>query len=88
MRNLQRDPRVVVSAEAPRVPGTFLAEYAVLTCTATVEEGGAWTLLDRLTRIYVDPDGTFPVPQRDGGYVVRYGIDRISGVGPWAGGSD
>ena len=88
VRNVQRDPRVVISLEAPRVPEAFLAEHAVLAATATVEEGGAWELLDRLTRVYVAPTGTFPAPRRDGGYVVRYEIRRIGGVGPWAGDPD
>jgi PPOX class probable F420-dependent enzyme len=83
VRNLQRDPRSVISVEAPRTPRVFLAEYAVLTTTATVADGGAWELLDKLAKTYMGPDQTFPAPQADGGYVIRYRIEKIGGVGPW-----
>src|ERR1700759_1730551 len=51
LRNIERDPRVVLSFAAPREPGVFLNPYAVLRCRATIEPGeGAGDLLDRLTR--------------------------------------
>jgi PPOX class probable F420-dependent enzyme len=81
--NLQRDPRAVLSFDAPRTPGVFLAEHAVLRCTAAVTDGGAWNLLDRLAKVYIAPGATFPAPRAEGGFVVRYRIDRIGGVGPW-----
>ena len=84
LRNIERDPRVVLSFTAPRDTGTFLNPYAVLRAHATIEPGEhAWELLDRLTRIYMSPDASFPAP-RASGYLVRYRIERISGVGPWA----
>jgi PPOX class probable F420-dependent enzyme len=83
VRNVERDPRTTVTFEAPRRPGVFLAEYAALTTTATVVEGGAWELLDRLAKVYMNPTATFPAPKADGGYVIHYRIDRINGVGPW-----
>ncbi|MEV0675512.1 PPOX class F420-dependent oxidoreductase [Actinosynnema sp. NPDC050436] len=84
LRNIERDPRVVLSFDAPRTPEVFLNEYAVLRARATVEPSDqAWDLLDRLTKVYMSPDDTFPVP-RGPGYVVRYKIDRIGGIGPWA----
>ena len=86
LRNIERDPRVVLSFTAPRDTGTFLNPYAVLRAHATIEEGEhAWELLSRLTKVYMSPDATFPAP-RASGYVIRYRIDRISGVGPWAAG--
>jgi len=84
LRNIERDPRVVVSFDAPREPGVFLNPYAVLRCRATVEPSDrAWDLLDRLTKIYMSPDTAFPAPRRPG-FIVRYAIERIGGVGPWA----
>src|SRR5215470_16344218 len=84
LRNIERDPRVVLSFEAPRDTSAFLNPYAVLRCSATIEEGEhAWELLDRLTRVYMSPDASFPAP-RASGYVIRYRIERIGGVGPWA----
>ncbi len=83
VRNVERDPRVVLSFDAPRVPGAFLAEHAVLHATATVTAGGALDLLNSLTKVYVNPDADFPGPKGDG-FVLRYSINRVGGVGPWA----
>jgi PPOX class probable F420-dependent enzyme len=88
LRNIERDPRVVVSFDAPRERGVFLNPYAVLRARATVEPtDGAWDLLNRLTKIYLSPDAEFPAPKGPG-YIVRYAIERIGGVGPWASSTD
>jgi PPOX class probable F420-dependent enzyme len=84
LRNIERDPRVVLSFDAPRAPGVFMNPYAVLGARATVEPGDdAWDLLNRLAKVYVAPDTEFPAPKGPG-YVVRYCVERIGGVGPWA----
>jgi PPOX class probable F420-dependent enzyme len=84
LRNIERDPRVVLSFDAPRVPGIFLDEYAVLRARARVEPSEhTWDLLDRLAKVYMAPDATFPVP-RAPGYIVCYEVERVSGIGPWA----
>ena len=84
LRNMERDPRVALSFDAPRASGVFMNEYAVLRARATVEPSDrAWDLLDRLAKVYVTPDTTFPAP-RGPGWIVRYAVERISGVGPWA----
>jgi PPOX class probable F420-dependent enzyme len=84
LRNIERDPRVVLSFDAPQAPRVFLNPYAVLRARATVEPSdGAWNLLNRLAKVYVTPDTEFPAPKGPG-YVVRYSIERIGGVGPWA----
>ena len=83
LRNIERDPRVVLSFEAPRAPGVFLNPYAVLHARAAIEPGDkAWNLLDRLTKVYMSPDTDFPAPKGPG-YLVRYSVERIGGVGPW-----
>ena len=83
LRNIERDPRVVLSFTAPRVPGRFLDEYATLRARATVEASDdAWDLLDRLTKVYMGAGYEFPVP-RGPGYLVRYAVERVGGVGPW-----
>jgi PPOX class probable F420-dependent enzyme len=83
LRNIERDPRVVVSFDAPRMPGVFLNEYAVVHAHATVEPTDeAWDLLNRLTKLYMSPDTDFPAPWSPG-YIVRYSVARIGGVGPW-----
>jgi PPOX class probable F420-dependent enzyme len=83
LRNVERDPRVVLSFTAPRTPGIFLNEYAVLRATATVTRGGAWDLLNRLAKVYMAPNAEFPAPKGDG-FIMRYSIERVAGVGPWA----
>jgi PPOX class probable F420-dependent enzyme len=84
LRNIERDPRVVLSFDAPREPGVFLAHHAVIRARAAIEgpTEDAWELLDRLAKTYLAPDATFPAP-RGPGYIVRYTVERISGVGPW-----
>jgi len=48
-----------------------------------IEPGeAAWDLLNRLAKVYVAPDAEFPGP-RGPGYLVRYSVERIGGVGPW-----
>ena len=84
LRNIERDPRVVLSFDAPRVPGVLLNEYVVLQARAVVQPSDdAWNLLNRLAKVYVSPDAEFPAPKAPG-YVVRYSVERIGGVGPWA----
>lgn len=84
VRNIERDPRVVLSFTAPRQTDVFLNPYAVLQARATVQRSvAAWELLDRLTKVYMSPDSQFPEP-RGPGYLVRYSVQRIGGVGPWA----
>ncbi len=83
VRNIERDPRVVLSFEAPRDPAAFLNPYAVLRCNATVAPSDeTWDLLDRLTKTYMSPDSEFPGAKQPG-YVTRYEIEWIGGVGPW-----
>lgn len=85
LRNIERDPRVVLSFTAPRDHGVVMNEYAVLKAHATVEPSdGAWDLLDRLTKVYMTPNDEFPAPKGPG-FIVRYSVERISGVGPWVG---
>lgn len=85
LRNIERDPRVVLSFDAPREPGVFLNPYAVIRARATIEPTeAAWDLLDRLAKVYLSPDAQFPAPKGPG-FIVRYTVERVGGVGPWAG---
>ncbi|WP_316756358.1 PPOX class F420-dependent oxidoreductase [Streptomyces herbicida] len=87
LRNIERDPRVVLSFDAPREPGAVLNPYAVLKARATVQPSDdTWDLLNRLAKVYISPDAEFPAPKGPG-YIVRYSVERIGGVGPWASGS-
>ncbi len=83
LKNIERDPRVALSFDAPREPGVFLNKYAVLHARATIERGEkAWDLLNRLAKVYMAPDAEFPAPSGSG-FLVRYRVERVVGVGPW-----
>jgi PPOX class probable F420-dependent enzyme len=85
VRNVLREPRVVLSFDAPRRPGVFLAEHAIVRAQARIEEGGAAReLLERLGKVYVGPEFEFPAPKDAEGYLLRYSVERVGGVGPWA----
>jgi PPOX class probable F420-dependent enzyme len=84
VRNLQRDPRVVLSLQAVERNAIGMQHYLVVHGRATVTEGGAAELLRRLARVYAGPDAEFPLPpEPPPGYVVRITPERIGGFGPW-----
>jgi PPOX class probable F420-dependent enzyme len=85
IRNIRRDPRVAVSFEGTRIHPPGLKEYLVVHGHAHVTEGGAAELLQRLARVYLGPDVTFP-PMADPppGYITHIQVERVGGVGPWA----
>jgi PPOX class probable F420-dependent enzyme len=83
LRNIDRDPRVVLSFDAPREPGVVMNPYAVLQARATIEPSDqTWDLLNRLAKVYIAPDAEFPAP-RGPGWIIRYHVTRVGGVGPW-----
>ncbi len=83
LRNIDRDPRVVLSFDAPREPGVVMNPYAVLQARATIEPSDqTWDLLNRLAKVYMAPDAEFPAP-RGPGWIIRYQVTRVGGVGPW-----
>ena len=86
LRNIRRDSRVALSLEAGTISSAGLAEYLVIYGTARVTEGGAPELLQRLAHTYLGPDVRFPpMDNPPPGYVTRITVDRVGGVGPWAG---
>lgn len=60
VRNVTRDPRVVISIESGRPGPGGLDEYLVLHGNARITEGGAPELLQRLAHVYLGPDVRFP----------------------------
>ena len=82
--NLRRDPRALVSFEADQVNEHGLRPYLVVEGVATVTEGGAPALLQRLAYRYLGPDVTFP-PMADPpeGFVTRIAVSSVGGMGPW-----
>jgi PPOX class probable F420-dependent enzyme len=84
LRNVRRDPRVVLSLTNGVVNDFGLAEYLVVRGTARVTEGGAAELLQQLAHVYLGPDVTFPPGgPHPPGYVLRIMPGRVTGVGPW-----
>jgi PPOX class probable F420-dependent enzyme len=85
VRNVERDPRVVMSVEGPGLNERGLREYLVIHGRARVQEGGAAALLQQLAHTYLGPEVVFPPAGLDApGYVMRITPDRLGGVGPWA----
>ena len=85
LRNVRRDPRVVVSLEGTRIHPPGLKEYLVLRGRARLEEGGAPELLQRLAHVYLGPDVVFPsMDDPPPGYTMRIAVERVGGIGPWA----
>jgi PPOX class probable F420-dependent enzyme len=84
LRNIRRDPRVALSFGPSPVPGDWLSPYAVIYATATVAlSDRAGALMAEFAKVYVGPDAELPAGSEPG-YIVRYSIDRIGGIGPWA----
>lgn len=84
VRNIRRDPRVVVTFEGIKIHPPGLKEYLVVHGRARVTEGGAPELLQRLAHVYLGPDVKFPpMPDPPPGFVLRVTPERIGGVGPW-----
>jgi PPOX class probable F420-dependent enzyme len=84
VRNLERDPRIVLSLQAEERNAIGMQNYLVVHGTATITEGGAGTLLKRLAKVYGGPDAEFPLaPDAPPGRVVHIEVDRIGGFGPW-----
>src|SRR4051794_11230802 len=52
LRNIARDPRVVLSFETGKIGRMGLAEYMVIHGHARLEAGGAPELLQRLAHVY------------------------------------
>lgn len=85
VRNVERDPRVVLSIESPTLNDRGLREYLVVHGRARVEEGGAKDLLQRLAHVYLGPDAVFPAAAFTApGYVTRIEPESLGGVGSWA----
>lgn len=84
LRNLRRDPRVVVSFESQQTNEIGMRHYLVVHGTARITEGGAPELLNQLAQTYVGPGTRFPpMPDPPPGFVTHMTVERVSGIGPW-----
>jgi PPOX class probable F420-dependent enzyme len=85
LRNMRRDPRVVVTVQAKEFPGQGLWPYAVVEGRVDrITEGGALAVMDQLAEFYIGPGQSYPMREVPDGVVVHVAIDRVYGQGPWA----
>jgi PPOX class probable F420-dependent enzyme len=86
VQNIQEDGRVAVTFECDTKSDLGFTEYLVIYGRATIEEGGAPELLQKLARVYIGPDVKFPqMDDPPPGFINRIRVERFSGVGPWTG---
>jgi PPOX class probable F420-dependent enzyme len=83
-RNLRLDPSIVLSIEDDIRNDRGFQRHLVVRGTARLSSGPDPELMDRLAYKYTGL-GRHPLALRDSpdAIVVRVGIDRISGIGPW-----
>jgi PPOX class probable F420-dependent enzyme len=85
VKNVARDPRVALSIETTRTGPSGLTEYLVVYGRATVVEGGAPELLQRLAEVYIGQGVKFPpMDSPPPGYVLHITPERFGGHGPWS----
>jgi PPOX class probable F420-dependent enzyme len=83
LRNLRRDPRIVLSFQANEHTGEGLHPYVVIQGRARITEGGALAVMDRLAEFYLGPGRQYPMRDVLEGVVVHVVVERIYGQGPW-----
>ncbi len=84
LRNVRRDPRVVVSYQSPTRNAQDVDEHLVVYGTGRVQEGGGAKLLQELAHVYFGDDRRFPdTDTPPDGYVLRITPERVTGWGPW-----
>jgi len=90
VKNIRRDARVALSLLSDKTNAQGLREYLVIYGNARITEGGAADLLQRLSRIYLEPNVEFPPPsmRKIPGYVTRIAPVRFTGIGPWSSKAD
>ncbi len=83
-KNLARDDRVVLSIEDSERNERGFQRHLVIRGRARIEPGPDPDLMDRMALKYLGLD-RHPLALRDSptSVVVRVGVERISGVGPW-----
>jgi len=86
LRNIARDPRVVLSIEADDANAIGMRHYLVVRGTARITQGGAPELLQHLAHTYIGPDAVFPpMPDPPPGATLRITPESVGGIGPWVG---
>ena len=85
MRNMVRDPRVVLSFETSDRDANGFTQYLVVHAEVRLTDGGGPELLHKLAQTYIGPGTTFPpMPDPPPGVVAHYRITKITGMGDWS----
>jgi PPOX class probable F420-dependent enzyme len=85
LRNVRRDPRIVISAQMKQYDGQGLWPYAVVQGRVDrITEGGALAVMDRLAEFYLGSGQQYPMRDAPEGVVLHVAVDRVYGQGPWA----
>ncbi len=86
-RNLERNPRVVLSVEDTERNARGFQRHLVIHGHAKIEPGPNPELMDRLADKYLGLDH-HPLALRDSpsSVMVRVSVERIGGTGPWVSG--
>jgi PPOX class probable F420-dependent enzyme len=83
LRNLRRDPRIMISFECGGRSAMGLNAYFVIHGRARITEGGAPELLQRLAYGYIGPGTVYPpFPNPPTGWVIRMTVERVTDHGP------
>jgi PPOX class probable F420-dependent enzyme len=86
VKNIRRDGRVAITFEGQGKNPMGLMEYLIVYGQATITEGGAPELLQKLAYTYIGPGVKFPtMDDPPPGYITHVKVERVGGVGPWAG---
>ena len=84
LKNVRRDPRVVVSYQSPTRNAADVDEHLVVYGRGRVQEGGGAELLQKLAHVYFGDERRFPdTDDPPAGYVLRITPERVTGWGPW-----
>lgn len=84
LRNIRRDPRVVLSFEAATSNEIGMRHCCIVHGRARITEGGGPELLQRLAQTHVGPGTVFPpFPDPPPGYITHVTPTPVTGTGPW-----
>src|SRR5262249_39395207 len=86
VQNIRREPRVALSMLGHGKNALGLQEDLVVYGQASITEGGAADLLQRLASTYIDPGVIFPPEpiRSQPGYITHIAPQRFTGTGPWS----
>lgn len=82
LKNIQRDPRVVLSVESPDTDPLGIRYYLVVHGRGHITEGGCPELLRKLAPKLLGTGTSFPPGETPPGFALHITPERIGGNGP------